>query len=184
MAPTPEGPAGARVPDTAELYRLHARTVAGWAARLLGPGVDVDDVVHEVFVVVQRRLPAFRPDARVTTWLYEITLRVVRGWRRRAFWRRWLRLPDRGDAADVPSESAGPLQVLEAKRATELVYRALDRLRESDRTLLILFEIEGLSGQEIAGLTGVSLGTVWVRLHRARARFLEQVGHVEQERAP
>ena len=42
--------------DVEELYRLHARSVARWAARLGGPGVDVEDVVQEVFLVAKRRL--------------------------------------------------------------------------------------------------------------------------------
>src|SRR4051812_29609972 len=70
------------------IYRAHAPAVLRWATRLLGPdGDDVSDVVHEVFMVVHRRLSTFRGDARVTTWLYEITTRVALEYRRRR--RRW-----------------------------------------------------------------------------------------------
>jgi RNA polymerase sigma-70 factor (ECF subfamily) len=60
---------------------------------------------------------------------------------------------------------------VESRRATEVTYRLLDGLPEAERTVLILFELEGLSGEEIAGVTGDPVGTIWVRLHRARARF-------------
>jgi RNA polymerase sigma-70 factor (ECF subfamily) len=178
----PEHPVRAPAPHgLGELYRLHALRVAAWAGRLLGPGADVDDVVQEVFLVVQRRLPEFRGDARVTTWLYEITLRVAQGWRRRQRWRRWLGLGHAAAQDQVASERATPLQEMEAREATETVYAVLERLRERDRTILVLFEIERLSGEEIAALDGISVNNVWSRLHRARARFIR--AHAALERA-
>jgi RNA polymerase sigma-70 factor (ECF subfamily) len=59
----------------AAIYREHAELVKRWALRLGGPGLDAEDFVHEVFMVVQRRLPEFRGEAKLTTWLYRITLR-------------------------------------------------------------------------------------------------------------
>jgi RNA polymerase sigma-70 factor (ECF subfamily) len=54
-------------------------------------------------------------------------------------------------------------------------------LNENQRAAFILFEIEELSGQEIAELKGVSVSTVWVWLHRARARFLARLAKLEGE---
>jgi DNA-directed RNA polymerase specialized sigma24 family protein len=48
------------------------------------------------------------------------------------------------------------------------------------RTAIILFELEELSGEEIAALTGLKLATVWVHLHRARARFLDEVRRISR----
>ena len=159
--------------DLDALYREHARTVARWVAHLGGPRVDVDDLVHEIFLVVQRRLPEFRGDAKVTTWLYRITARVVSGRRRRERARTWMRRAWRGDVEQATmSNHVTPIEELERQQAREAAYRALDRLGEKYRSLLILFELEGLSGEEIAGLTGIKPATVWVRLHRARALFL------------
>jgi RNA polymerase sigma-70 factor (ECF subfamily) len=175
-------PAGDEPLEVGELYRLHGAEVARWAARLLGPGADVDDVVHEVFLVVQRRLPQFRGDARVTTWLYEITFRVAQGWRRRRRFRSWLGL-DQADQSDaLVSERPNPLQQLEVRQATETVYAVLDRLRERDRTILVLFEVERLSGEQIAALEQTSVNNVWSRIHRARARFIEAYSELEGER--
>src|SRR5437667_3232853 len=75
--------------DVGTIYRQHADDVARWARRLGGPDIDVEDVVHEVFLVVQRRVAEWRGEARITTWLYEIAFRVVRDRRRRWRWRRW-----------------------------------------------------------------------------------------------
>lgn len=175
-------PLMSRPTETGDVFERHGAKMAAWAARLLGPGADVDDVVQEVFLVVQRRLPEFRGDARITTWLYEITLRVACRFRRRARVRRWLGLGEAARRGALVSDRPGPLQALEARQATETVYAVLERLRERDRTLLILFEIERLSGEEIAALSGTSVGNVWVRLHRARARFLRAYHAWEQEK--
>jgi RNA polymerase sigma-70 factor (ECF subfamily) len=155
--------------DLEAIYRAYAPDVSRWARRLRGPGGDVDDVVHEVFLVAQRRLPEFRGEARVGTWLYAITLRVVQGQRRKERWWRWLRLGEL--PADPAPASPTPLEAFESRQATLLTYRLMESLSEAERSALILFELEGLSGEEIAAVTGEAVGTIWVRLHRARRRF-------------
>jgi RNA polymerase sigma-70 factor (ECF subfamily) len=55
-------------------YRAHAAAVSRWI-RVLDPGADAEDLLHEVFIVVGRRLGSFRGDSALTTWLYAITLR-------------------------------------------------------------------------------------------------------------
>jgi RNA polymerase sigma-70 factor (ECF subfamily) len=165
-------PAGASC-DLDAIYRVHAADVARWIAYLGGPGLDAEDLVHEVFLVVQRRLSEFRGDAKVTTWLYQITQRVVQAARRRERFRRWVRRVRRRDVADALSPSATPPgAALEREQAARIVYAVLDRLPEKYRTPLILFEIEGMSGEAIAALLGVRTETLWVQIHRARALFL------------
>jgi RNA polymerase sigma-70 factor (ECF subfamily) len=166
----------AAVSDLDSLYRAHASTVARWASRLAGPDTDVEDLVHEIFLVAGRRLPEFRGDAKVTTWLYRITERVALDGRRKDRFRRWFA---RARAVEIehsfsPSQPT-PLDALERRQAAESVYRILDRLPDKYRTVLILFELEELSGEEIAALTGLKPATVWVQLHRARTRFLGEM---------
>ena len=75
-------------------------------------------------------------------------------------------------AAPTP---ATPQDEAERRERHQLLYRALDRLADSYRTTLILYEIEGLSAEEVAELTGVPVGTVCVRLHRGRAKLVTSV---------
>jgi len=161
--------------DIGELYRTHAATVARWATRLGGPSVDVEDVVHEVFLVAHRRLREFRPDAKPTTWLFRTTDLIVRTHRRRARLRAWL---GRAVAREEPAGAlavVSPVEDLIERERTQLVYRAMDALGEKYRSLFVLYELEGMSGEEIATLTGINPSTIWVRLHRARARFVARV---------
>jgi RNA polymerase sigma-70 factor (ECF subfamily) len=162
------------------VYRAHAAQVARWAAHMGGPGIDVEDVVHEVFMVVQRRLPEFRGEARLSTWLYRITERVVRDGRRKERVRAWLRRTRRNDVERALTDVLRtPAEQLEREQARASVYVVLDRLPEKYRRVLVLFEMEGLSGEQIAELTGVKLATVWVHLHRAREQFLTELARRE-----
>ena len=164
--------------DLDVVYRRHAKDVMRWATRLCGRPEDAGDITQEVFCVVQRKLRAYRPgQARLSTWLFRITEHVTRARRRKDrvyqffFGERELR--------DVASAERAPDEQLGARRDTAEVYRALDALSADDRTVLVLFELEGLSGEQVAELTGMKLSNIWVRLHRARKRFAKELGDVE-----
>jgi RNA polymerase sigma-70 factor (ECF subfamily) len=172
----------AYVPDIEELYVSHARSVEHWALRLGGPKIDAEDVVQEVFLVAHSKLSGFRGDSSLSTWLFAITERVVLHRLRKERWRSWLR----GSAKDsVPTATArepSPLEALESKRATELFYSALEGVSLRYRSALVLFELDELSGQQIADLQGVRVETVWVWLHRARAQLLKNLQKLEGKR--
>jgi DNA-directed RNA polymerase specialized sigma24 family protein len=65
----------------------------------------------------------------------------------------------------------------------ELVYRILDTMDEKYRSVLILFEMESMSGEDVAKLTGTKLATLWVQLRRARAQFLSELERIERRDA-
>jgi RNA polymerase sigma-70 factor (ECF subfamily) len=155
-----------------EAYHCHARTAARWARQLGGSDIDVEDVVQEVFIVVSRRLSSFRGEARFSSWLFEITRKTVANHRRRQRWRFW-RSGNEQSLARAPSHLPDPAAELERRQTVASFYRALDRLPEKYRTVLVLYEIEGLSTQEIADLCELNLSTVKVQLSRAREHFLK-----------
>ncbi len=181
--------------DVGTIYSQHADSVARWAARLLGPTRDIEDVVHEVFLVACRRLNEFRGDAKITTWLYEIVVRVAqerRRMQRRTWWLfgrapahefRW-EAPGLDETARIPADQPSALELLERKEAVGTLYEILDGLSEKYRTTIILFELEGLSGHEIAAITKTSLANVWIRLHRGRQQFLKRLLAYEAKGTP
>lgn len=160
-------------PTTESMYRLHAPEVARWAERLAGPGLDVEDIVHEVFIIAYERMSTFRGDSTLSTWLFGITDRVVRHRRRKERWRRWLSGSADETAGHLPSNGSDPLRAVERDQAAAAVYRVLDRLSERDRQILILCELEEMSTDEVAALLRVQPTNVRVRLHRARTRFAQ-----------
>ena len=170
-------PPGTKVASISEVYRLHAGDVARWAARLGGPQVDVEDVVQDVFLTAHRLLPEFRGEAKITTWLFRITQNQVRHRLRRLRLRRLFSSSEEGDIlAELPSGTPSPVDDLERKEARATVYRILDGMSDKYRTAFILFEIEKLPGEDIAQLLNQKVATIWVWLHRARARFLSASG--------
>jgi RNA polymerase sigma-70 factor (ECF subfamily) len=159
--------------DLEDVYRAHAADVARWAARLAGPGFDREDIVHEVFLVAQRRFPTFRRAGNIKVWLYRTTAFIVRKRRRSERWRRLLTGAE--DAVDrVPATGPTPLEELERCRRDQRLYKTLDQLPEKYRTVLILFDLDGLSGEEVVALTGRKVSTLRVWLFRAREMFLDR----------
>jgi RNA polymerase sigma-70 factor (ECF subfamily) len=166
-----EQPRPAPAPLTLEdVYRDHFDFVFRQASRLGGPGIDAEDAAQEVFMVVARKLDTFDSTSLVTTWLYGITLNVVRSLRRRARIRRLFELGE--EKHEAPVRSVDRAEVVDAHR---IAYEILDKLAPKKREAFILAEFEGLSCEEIAQLSGTKTETVWSRLHYARKEFAERL---------
>jgi RNA polymerase sigma-70 factor (ECF subfamily) len=157
----------------AELYDRYAPQVERWARRLAGPRFDPEDLLHDIFLVVLRRRHEFRGEAKITTWLFRITAQVVRWRRRNAALRCWLWGLHGQSLAEAKPSGPTPVEELERREEGVLLYAALDRLPEKYRSVLILFALEEATGDQIAALLGVDTNTVWVRLHRARAKLAD-----------
>ena len=159
-----------KVPSSfAEAYRDYAARVARWVGHLGGLDSDLEDVVQEVFLVVSRKWPTLRADGNFTSWLFEITRKMVANQRRRL---RWRRLWTAQDLTCVRWEGLEPDAALERRRVVTLFHRAVDRLPEKQRTIFVLYELEGMSTPAIADLTQRNLSTVKVQLTRARNHFI------------
>jgi RNA polymerase sigma-70 factor, ECF subfamily len=155
-----------------QLYETYAPLVAGWIGRLLGPQAEIEDLVHDTFLVAYRRQGDFRGEASLKTWLFGITENLVANRRKRDRVRRWLFDRFSKDSRALQSPSVEPLEDMVRRERVVRLYRALDKLPDIYRTAVILFEIDGVPGQEIAELMGVDVETLWVRLHRGRAKLL------------
>lgn len=163
---------------TDAMYGQHLAKVKRWARRLAGPSADLEDLVHDVFLIALRKKFQFRGEATLDTWLFSITQRVVWTKRRKSQLRHWLF--GTNQTALVPPEPRTPQHELERREDNARLYQALDRLPDVYRTTLIFYELEELSGEEVARLTGVPLGTVWVRLHRGRDRLMQILARGER----
>jgi RNA polymerase sigma-70 factor, ECF subfamily len=151
-----------------ELFRRHARFVARFVTRLCVRPQEIDDVVQEVFLVAHRKGGWQPGPAQPTTWLAEIALRVASDARRKNQRRdAKLELEER----DAPAEQPTPYERAAASEQLGRVQQALDALPLDQRAVFVLFELEGQSSDEIAAGLGIPVGTVYSRLHKARAEF-------------
>src|SRR5262249_23078453 len=141
-----------------------------WCRSFGGPAADVEDLVQEVFVVVQRKLDDFDGE-QLGAWLYRITQRKVRDHHRRSWFRRVVL--GREVTEPVTEETSGTQ--LEQKQARERFYRLVDRMNPKWRESFVMFEVVGHSGEEIATLLDLPAATVRTHLHRARKEFLALV---------
>lgn len=159
--------------DFRALYDAHFEFVWRSLRRLGVREPDVLDIAQKVFLVAHLKLTEFEGRSRVTTWLFAICQRVASDYRRSAPVRREIAT----DASELEraSETHGVvLDQLEAKQRARLAEAILDKLPETQRVVLVLFELEDLSGDEIAELLDVSVGTVRSRLRLAREAFARE----------
>jgi len=147
------------------LHLRYHRTALSVLSRLGVPTSQLEDACQDVFLDVFHYLPRFRREAEFQTWLYRICLSRARVARRRA--RLWSLLsglmPGPGDA--------GCAESLEAGQASRQLARAIEHLSDAERVVFVLFELEGVSGKDIAEIIGRPQATVFRRLHAARKRF-------------
>lgn len=155
--------------DFHSIYDGWFEEVLRWARAMGGPDADCEDLVQDVFVVVHRRLPDF-DGGDVGRWLYQIARRRVRDFLRSA-WVKHLLFGSVALTDSLIANDVSPAEVLETKEKRELLVALLNRLTEGQRSALILFEVDGLSGEEIAKLLDVSVNAIWVRIHKARKKL-------------
>jgi RNA polymerase sigma-70 factor (ECF subfamily) len=154
----------------ADPYALHrllhetAPMLRSTLRRLTWRGADVDDMLQDVFVIALRRRAALLGADSPRSWLYGIALNVAAVRRRNhAVWS-FFGLEKAGPLA----AHQGPHEQLELAEAEAMLATALARVSARKREVYVLYELEGLSGQEIAQAVGCTLNTVWSRLRNAR----------------
>src|SRR5687768_12907079 len=145
------------------------RPIYALAYRTIGREEDARDVCQETFLRAFRALPAFRGQAKFSSWLYRIALNLCRDWQRRERRAPVVQAPEGVDLRDLaaaaePSETIEDL--VERKDLSRVVETLMARLPDEQRTAIILKEYHGLTFQEIADLVGCPLSTVKTRLYQ------------------
>lgn len=156
--------------DLGQLFDLHGPYLLRVAHRLTGRRDLAEDLVQEVFLIAwKRREELVDPDG-MRTWLYRVTVNVVR--HRRRSEGRYSGVLDRFKQLFSPRER-GPDALLESKYTGERVHQVIAKLSPKQAEVFVLFELEELDGAEIASILDIPLNTVWSRLRLARTAFRE-----------
>lgn len=162
-------PEGAARPDFRAIYDTYFDFVWRGAAHRGIRRSALDDVVQEVFIVVDRKLPEFEGRSSLRAWIAGILRRVVADYVRKRG------NQPTGDESLEHEPAAPSSERLEQREAMELLDQLLAKMSPEQRETFVLFELEELSGAEIAELTGANENTVWTRLRAARRIFQEGV---------
>lgn len=166
-----------RDPDAFEqLVRTHQDRVYDFCVRMLNDREEAHDLVQEIFVSVHQHLDKFRMDSKLSTWIFRISknhcINRLKYLKRRGRGRS----DEYGDVSEAELQGAvgspqKPDEALAAARERDMVHRAIARLDEEQRALVVLRDIEQLSYEEIVEITELPEGTVKSRLHRAREKL-------------
>ena len=168
-----------------ELVRLYERRIFALVLRMLGNRAEAEDLAQEVFVQVFKAIGTFRGDSKLSTWMYRIAINLCKN---RTKYNR-VRHTDEQDELEAVAERvplgqlrganvaqvARPDEMLGGKQVEQIVQRAILALEPSFRECLVLRDVEELSYEEIEAITGLALGTVKSRIHRARGQLKELV---------
>jgi RNA polymerase sigma-70 factor (ECF subfamily) len=172
-APSPAGDLDVvtrcRQGDTAAwraLYDQYAPVVHRFLSAFGVPPDEREDACQEVFVAVYRSLGRFRGEARLSTWIYRIAARHASRASRRRRVRKLLSTFLVREPPPPPAPDAG-----DRTERLRLLDQMLAKLSPKKRTVLVLFEIEGLPIDEVARVAGCPENTAWSRLHYARAEL-------------
>jgi RNA polymerase sigma-70 factor (ECF subfamily) len=156
-----------------QLMLRHHSSVHRFIRTLTTDDGAAEDALQETFVAAWRGTGAFRGDASVRSWLFTIARHAVhRQFRRPA----GAPPPDEVASLDDLGVQAGwgssdPEAAAIRSQRRETVARALESLDPEDRRVLVLRDVEQLTGEETAAVLGVTLPAMKSRLHRARLRF-------------
>jgi RNA polymerase sigma-70 factor (ECF subfamily) len=164
-----------------ELVVTYERRVFALVFRMLGRRDEAEDLAQEVFVQVFKAIDQFRGESKLSTWIYRIAVNLCKN-RSKYLSRRHLGDQDDVDAMAerVPLSAAKGVSVGDVSRPDDLVEgmqlevvvkRAIAELEPEFREVLVLRDVEDLSYEEIASITGLPDGTVKSRIHRARAQL-------------
>lgn len=159
----------------AEIFGVFSRPVYTLAARMTGSRAAADDILQETFLEVIRSLEGFRGQASLATWIRRIAVSKSLMHLRSAWQRRATLFRDLGEAESTALE---PRNVGETRAVQENLdlERALARLPDTGRVVVLLYDVEGYSHAEIAKLMGMSVSFSKSQLARAHARLRKLLG--------
>ena len=154
---------------------LHEQALAT-ARRLCRSPAEGDDLYHDALLRAFEKLSTLRDETRFRSWFYAVLLNRHRSRCRRSFWSRFLPLEEAFPRGAEPAGERGETWAERSVQAGRFA-RALARMRPEQREAVVLFEVDGCSIEEIAGMQRASVPAVKSRLVRGREALRRHYEH-------
>ena len=159
------------------LVKKYQRSVHALAWRKVGDFHIAEDITQDAFLKAYQRLSTLKEPQSFASWLYVITANQCKAWLRKK--RTWIQSLEDTSSAQLESATYSGHIIAENERMTEeaqreVVKKLLEKLQESDRTVITLYYLGGMTYEEISNFLGVSVGAIKSRLHRARQRLKKE----------
>lgn len=162
-----------------ELMARHQNRVFNLCLWMLRDHEAANDAAQDTFIRAYRALGNFRGDCAFSTWLHRIAVNIASdaAARRKRTPQPLSELETDDNPAPEPAGPArdNPIETLTRSERRHAVREALDTLPDHHRVVLVLFDIQGHSYEEIAEVLELPIGTVKSRLNRARAALRERL---------
>ena len=180
--------------DSAALERLitkyHSR-IYNTILRICANADDAAELTQETFVKVIENISEFEGRSGFYTWAFRIAVNLTLNYRQRGSKLTFRSLEAESDEQDEQAKGAlkeilssddspDPAAVTANKELCQIVLKALDKLDEAQRAVIILRDIEGMNYEQISDVLEIELGTVKSRISRARGALREILGEIVQ----
>lgn len=157
------------------IFERYSRPVISFVYDMVDDRDLAEELTQETFVRAYRNLRTMRTDTKLSSWLFGIAKNVAReSLRARARNNNQVDLGDKS-VLDISDHQPVPVDQLLSKELNELIRRSLNALDEDKRLVFVLKVFHQCSYEEIAGITGFSLGKLKTDLHRARAEMRQRI---------
>jgi len=176
-----------------ELVLRYQRRIFNLSLRYLNVESEAQEVTQEIFIKVYKNLKGFRGEAKFSTWLYQVAVNHCKNklkyLKRRHYYtsdsmEQTMETDDGEIKHQYAASEPSPLEEATTHDVKERVRAAIEKLGPEQREAIVLRDLQGLSYEEVAEITGQALGTVKSRIHRARselARILRPMLEAEGE---
>ena len=166
--------------DFETIFKTYRPKIHRYITRLIGNS-EAEDITQEVFIKISKSLQNFNQKSRISTWIYKIaTNATIDRFRSSSYKNEKNYIPEdellaEDKAAGTDKRVLTMDQKLIENEMNECITSFIYNLPENYKTVLVLSELEGLKNRELSEILGISLDTVKIRLHRARARLKKEL---------
>ena len=166
------------------LVQRYKNPLINYIYRFLGDYEACADIVQETMIKVYRNKDSYKSIARFSTWIYTIAGNLARTEYQRRKRRNIFSINSYGDddeTFDIPDQSAQPDVITDSGIKNEIIQKALLKVSDSYREMVVLRDIQEMSYEEIAEVTGIAVGTVKSRINRGRTQLQKLLKDIYKE---
>jgi RNA polymerase sigma-70 factor (ECF subfamily) len=167
--------------EFSEIYSEFYLKIKRYLVRLVGEN-EAEDVTQTVFEKVNKNLPTFKGDSKISTWIFKIATNSALDRLKSPSYKR----TPSGPLAPVPLQTVENIEIVSNKptspdqkvirdEMSDCIREFVERLPPDYKTIITLNELEGFTNREIAEILEITLETTKIRLHRARAKLKESL---------
>lgn len=140
-----------------------------------------EDIEQEVYIKTWRNLKNYKEEGKFTQWISALTANVCRDYFKSRQYKIGASQLSDDDVLETYSDSQSQEEALDAKQRQRVILRAVDALPRKLRQVIILYEFEEMSYEQIAKKTGLPVGTIKSRLFNARKILAEKLKNLKGE---